>query len=55
MRGIFKRLFGYRPITDAYLLGLAVREDLVLVMFDRAMLHLAGEHRSKHVLILEAK
>ena len=50
----FKRLFGHNQITDAYLLGVAVREGLVLVTFDRAILHLAGEH-SKQVLILEAK
>ena len=49
-----KRLFGHNQITDAYLLGLAVHEELVLATFDRAMLHLAGEH-SKHVLILNAK
>jgi hypothetical protein len=50
----FKRLFGHKQITDAYLLGLAVREGLVLVTFDRAVLHLAGEH-SKQVLLLETK
>ena len=49
----FKRLFGHKQITDAYLLGLALRESLVLVTFDRAILYLAGEHR-KHVLLLEA-
>jgi toxin-antitoxin system PIN domain toxin len=48
----FKRLFGPNQITDAYLLGLAVREGLVLVTFDRAILHLAGEH-SKHVHLLQ--
>lgn len=48
----FKRLFGHNQITDAYLLGLAVLEGLVLVTFDRAMLHLAGEHQS-HVLLLD--
>lgn len=48
----FKRLFGHNQITDAYLLGVAVREGLVLVTFDRAILHLAGEH-SKHVHLLE--
>ena len=53
--GMFlKRLFGHNQITDAYLLGLAVREGLVLVTFDRAILHLAGEH-AKQVLILAAK
>lgn len=50
--GIFsKRLFGPNQITDAYLLGVAVRENLVLVTFDKAVLHLAGEY-SQHVLIL---
>ena len=49
----FKRLFGHKQITDAYLLGLAVLEGLVLVTFDRAMLHLAGED-SRHVLILQS-
>jgi toxin-antitoxin system PIN domain toxin len=47
----FKRLFGHKQITDAYLLGLAVQEDLILATFDKAILHLAGEH-SNHVLIL---
>jgi uncharacterized protein len=46
-----RRLFGHNQITDAYLLGLAVREELVLVTFDRAILHLAGEHQ-RHVLLL---
>jgi len=50
----FKRLFGPNQITDAYLLGVAVREGLVLVTFDTAILHLAGEY-AKQVLILEAK
>lgn len=47
----FKRLFGHKQITDAYLLGLAAHEGLVLVTFDKAILHLAGEH-SSHVLVL---
>lgn len=46
-----KRLYGTKQVTDAYLLGLAVREDLVLVTLDKAILHLAGEYRS-HVLLL---
>ncbi len=46
-----KRLHGHRQITDAYLLGVAIREGLVLATFDRAMLHLAGEHR-EHVHLL---
>ncbi len=47
----FKRLYGSKQVTDAYLLGLAVREGLVLVTFDKAILHLAGEYQS-HVLLL---
>ncbi len=47
-----KRLHGHNQITDAYLLGIALREGLVLTTFDKGILHLAGEHRS-HVRILE--
>ena len=49
----FPRLYGTKQVTDAYLLGLAVREGLVLTTFDKALLHLAGEHQS-HVLVLDA-
>ena len=48
-----RRIHGHNQVTDAYLLGLAVREDLVLTTFDRALLHLAGEY-GRHVLVLEA-
>ena len=48
----FSRLYGTKQVTDAYLLGLAVREGMVLTTFDKAFVHLAGEHR-KHVLVLE--
>lgn len=50
----FPRLFGHKQITDAFLLGLAVHEGLVLATFDRAILHLAGEHQ-RHVFLLPAK
>lgn len=50
----FKRLYGTKQVTDAYLLGLAVREGLILVTLDKAIAHLAGERR-KHILILEAR
>ena len=53
-RPFFKRLFGHNQITDAYLLGVAIQEGLVLVTFDKAMLHLAGEY-GRHVLLLGAK
>ena len=49
----FRRVHGHNQVTDAYLLGLAVREGLVLTTFDKALLHLAGEHK-RHVLVLEA-
>lgn len=41
----FRRLHGHNQITDAYLLGLAVREGLKLVTLDKGLVHLAGEHR----------
>lgn len=47
----FKRLHGHNQVTDAYLLGLAIREGLILATFDSAILHLAGEHRH-HVHVL---
>ena len=50
----FKRIFGHRQITDAYLLGLAVRGGMVLATFDRALLYLAAE-RMKNILILHSK
>jgi predicted nucleic acid-binding protein len=51
----FKRLYGTNQVTDAYLLGLAVREDLVLVTMDKGILHLAGPEHRDHVLLLETK
>ncbi len=46
-----RRLHGYRQITDGFLLGLAISEGLTLVTFDRALLHLAGEHSAQiHLL-----
>ncbi len=48
----FARLYGTNQVTDAYLLGLAVREGLVFVTMDKGILHLAGEEFRKHVLLL---
>lgn len=48
-----RRLHGYRQVTDAFLLGLAVQEGLVLATFDRGVEHLAGEH-AEHVMVLES-
>jgi uncharacterized protein len=47
------RIFGHQQVTDAYLLGLAVRGRGVLVTFDKAMLYLAGAEYGKHVLLLK--
>ena len=49
----FQRLYGTKQVTDAFLLGLAVREGLVLATLDKAILHLAGEQYGAHVLLLK--
>ena len=51
----FTRLYGTKQVTDAYLLGLALREGLVLVTMDKAIIHLAGNEHSKLVLLLKEK
>ncbi len=51
----FKRLYGTKQVTDAYLLGLAVQSRLVLVTIDKAISHIAGAEFSKHVLVLSAE
>ncbi len=48
-----QRLYGSKQVTDAYLLGLAVREGLVLATMDKAIPHLAGEQYGTHVLLLK--
>lgn len=47
-----RRIFGHQQVTDAYLLGLAIKDDGVMVTFDRGMKYLAGTEYSKHLLIL---
>jgi len=49
-----ERVFGHQQITDAYLLGLAVRRNGVLVTFDKAIQFIAGPKYSQHVLVLES-
>ncbi len=49
---LLSRLYGTKQVTDAYLLGLAVREGLVLVTMDKGIVHLAGQEYAKHVLLL---
>jgi toxin-antitoxin system PIN domain toxin len=48
-----ERIFGHQQITDAYLLGLAVRRNGILVSMDKGMRFLAGPKFSHNVLILE--
>lgn len=47
------RIFGHQQITDACLLGLAIREDGVLVTFDRGLKYLAGAEFARNLLVLE--
>jgi hypothetical protein len=47
------RITGHQQITDAYLLGLAVKENGVLVTFDRGLKYLAGPEFRNNLLILE--
>lgn len=48
-----ERIFGHKQITDAYLLGLAVQDNGVLVTLDKKIQYLAGPQYSQHVLVLE--
>jgi hypothetical protein len=48
------RIFGHQQITDAYLLGLAIKEDGVLVTFDKGIRYMAGAEFNRNVLILES-
>jgi uncharacterized protein len=45
-------LQGFRQITDAYLLGLAIQRKGTLVTLDKAIPHLAGSEYRKHVRLL---
>jgi uncharacterized protein len=47
------RISGHQQITDAYLLGLAIKEDDMLVTFDRGIRFLAGPEFGKNLLVLE--
>jgi uncharacterized protein len=47
------RVYGHQQITDAYLLGLAVKENGVLVTLDKAIRYMAGPKYAKHLLVLE--
>jgi predicted nucleic acid-binding protein len=47
------RVLGHQQVTDAYLLGLAVRHNGVLVTFDRGIKYLAGAEYRRNLLVLE--
>jgi hypothetical protein len=47
------RVFGHQQITDAYLLGLALKEDGILVTLDKALRYMAGPRYARHLLVLE--
>ena len=46
------RLHGYRQVTDALLLGLAIRNQAILVTLDRGIQALAGEAYAANLLTL---
>lgn len=48
-----ERLFGHQQVSDAYLLGMAVKNKGKLVTLDRAIKVLAGSEFHDHVLLLE--
>lgn len=47
------RISGHQQVTDAYLLGLAIEEDGMLVTFDRRIRYLAGPDFARNLLVLE--
>lgn len=47
------RISGHQQVTDAYLLGMAIKEDGVLVTFDRGLKYMAGPQFSRNLLVLE--
>jgi toxin-antitoxin system PIN domain toxin len=47
------RIFGHQQVTDAYLLGLAIKEKDMLVTFDKGIQYMAGVEFSQNVLLLE--
>jgi toxin-antitoxin system PIN domain toxin len=48
-----ERVLGHQQVTDAWLLGLAIKEDGILVTLDKAIRTMAGPKYSQHVLVLE--
>lgn len=49
---LMPRLRGYRQVTDALLLGLAIRNNAILVTLDRSIAALAGKEYAANLLTL---
>jgi hypothetical protein len=47
------RISGHLQATDAYLLGMAIKEDGVLVTFDRGLKYMAGAEFAGNLLVLQ--
>ena len=47
------RIRGHQQVTDAYLLGLAIKENGVLVTFDKGIHYMAGAEFRQHIRLLE--
>jgi len=47
------RISGHQQVTDAYLLGMAIKENAVLVTFDKGIRYLAGPQFAENVLVLQ--
>lgn len=47
------RIFGYRQVTDAILLGLAIQRKGIVVTLDGGFRQLAGPEYERHVLLLQ--
>ncbi|MGB8771158.1 MAG: TA system VapC family ribonuclease toxin [Candidatus Korobacteraceae bacterium] len=48
------KLFGHRQVTDAYLLGLAIRNKGSLVTLDRAIEAMAGAEFAQNLTVLQS-
>jgi uncharacterized protein len=48
-----RRILGHQQVTGAYLLGLAIKENGILVTFDRRLRYLADSEFSRNLLVLE--
>ena len=47
------RISGHQQVTDAYLLGLAIKEKGVLVTFDKGIQYMAGAKFGQNILLLQ--